>query len=83
MYILKFTACLKVTMHKKVGKKAMQNQFKIIIWVLTVFWPLLGGQNCPVKTRFKPVLIGWLKPGWFKPFNLDVDTVINFPKITT
>ena len=29
----------------------MQNQFKITIWVLTAFWPLLGGQNCLVKTR--------------------------------
>ena len=47
----------------------MQNQLKITIWVLTTLWPLLGGQNCPVKTRFLPVLTGRLKPGWFKPFN--------------
>ena len=34
------------------SSKAMKHQFKITIWVLTPFWPLLGGQNCPVKTRF-------------------------------
>ena len=36
----------------------MQNQFKITIWVLTAFWPLLGGQN-QVLTSFNQAPLKW------------------------